>query len=148
MSLSPDGSWEVEIDDVAADPTLEPSTRVLAPGADAVERAAEAALRPRRLADFVGQPVVREQLSLVLDAARARGCAPDHLLLSGPPGLGKTTLAMIVAAELRVSLRVTSGPAIQHAGDLVPRRNPPNGAPRRRDALHGDGGLPGRRHRR
>jgi Holliday junction DNA helicase RuvB len=119
MSLSPDGSWEVEIDDVAADPTLEPSTRVLAPGADAVERAAEAALRPRRLADFVGQPVVREQLSLVLDAARARGCAPDHLLLSGPPGLGKTTLAMIVAAELRVSLRVTSGPAIQHAGDLA-----------------------------
>jgi len=88
-------------------------------GADDVERAAEAALRPRRLDEFVGQRVVREQLSLVLEAARNRGRAPDHVLLSGPPGLGKTTLAMIIAAELGVSLRVTSGPAIQHAGDLA-----------------------------
>ena len=88
-------------------------------GADALERAAEAALRPRRLADFVGQPVVREQLGLVLEAATARGVAPEHLLLSGPPGLGKTTLSMIVAAELGVPLRITSGPAIQHAGDLA-----------------------------
>ncbi|WP_456817689.1 Holliday junction branch migration DNA helicase RuvB [Cellulomonas sp. URHB0016] len=87
--------------------------------ADDVERAAEAALRPRHLDEFVGQRVVRDQLSLVLEAARARGKAPDHILLSGPPGLGKTTLAMIVAAELGVSLRVTSGPAIQHAGDLA-----------------------------
>lgn len=87
--------------------------------ADDVERAAEAALRPRRLDEFVGQRVVRDQLSLVLQAARARGRAPDHVLLSGPPGLGKTTLAMIVAAELGASLRVTSGPAIQHAGDLA-----------------------------
>jgi Holliday junction DNA helicase RuvB len=62
---------------------------------------------------------VRDQLSLVLDAAKGRGAAPDHVLLSGPPGLGKTTLAMIIAAELGVSLRVTSGPAIQHAGDLA-----------------------------
>ncbi|MFV0458150.1 MAG: Holliday junction branch migration DNA helicase RuvB [Actinomycetales bacterium] len=95
------------------------SARVVSPAADAVERAAEAALRPRRLADFVGQPTVREQLSLVLDAARARHRPPDHILLSGPPGLGKTTLAMIVAAELGSSVRVTSGPAIQHAGDLA-----------------------------
>jgi len=87
--------------------------------ADDVERAAEAALRPRSLSEFVGQRVVRDQLSLVLQAARARGKAPDHVLLSGPPGLGKTTLAMIVAAELGASLRVTSGPAIQHAGDLA-----------------------------
>ena len=85
----------------------------------ALERAAEAALRPRRLADFVGQEVVREQLSLVLDAAQARGTAPEHMLLSGPPGLGKTTLAMIIAAELGSSLRITSGPAVQHAGDLA-----------------------------
>ena len=89
------------------------------PAADDLERAAEAALRPRRLAEFVGQKVVREQLSLVLEAATARGRAPDHVLLSGPPGLGKTTLAMIIATELGTSLRVTSGPAIQHAGDLA-----------------------------
>lgn len=88
-------------------------------GADDLERAAEAALRPRRLEEFVGQRVVRDQLSLVLDAARGRGRAPDHVLLSGPPGLGKTTLAMIIAAEMGASLRVTSGPAIQHAGDLA-----------------------------
>jgi Holliday junction DNA helicase RuvB len=88
-------------------------------GADADERAVEGALRPKRLTEFVGQRVVREQLSLVLEAARGRGHAPDHILLSGPPGLGKTTLAMIVAHELEASLRVTSGPAIQHAGDLA-----------------------------
>ncbi len=93
--------------------------RVVSADAEAAERAAEAALRPDTLAEFVGQPVVREQLGLVLAAARERGHAPDHLLLSGPPGLGKTTLAMIVAAELGTSVRITSGPAIQHAGDLA-----------------------------
>ncbi|NUR63777.1 MAG: Holliday junction branch migration DNA helicase RuvB [Catenulispora sp.] len=86
---------------------------------DAEEQAAEAALRPKRLAEFVGQPKVRDQLSLVLDAARLRGAAPDHVLLSGPPGLGKTTLSMIIATELAVPIRITSGPAIQHAGDLA-----------------------------
>lgn len=95
------------------------SERIVAAGADDLERAAEAALRPRRLEEFVGQQVVRDQLSLVLQAALARGNAPEHVLLSGPPGLGKTTLAMIIAAELGASLRVTSGPAIQHAGDLA-----------------------------
>ncbi|MGC5166360.1 Holliday junction branch migration DNA helicase RuvB [Luteimicrobium sp. DT211] len=95
------------------------SERLVTSSADDVERAAEAALRPRRLDEFVGQRVVREQLSLVLEAATSRGAPPDHVLLSGPPGLGKTTLAMIVAAELGSSLRVTSGPAIQHAGDLA-----------------------------
>ena len=93
--------------------------RIVAPGSDDMERAAEAALRPKKLAEFVGQPVVRDQLSLVLDAALARGASPDHVLLAGPPGLGKTTLAMIIAAELGTSMRVTSGPAIQHAGDLA-----------------------------
>ena len=87
--------------------------------ADPDERAAEAALRPRLLAEFIGQPRVRAQLGLVLDAAKARARPPDHVLLCGPPGLGKTTLAMIIAAELGVPLRVTSGPAIQHAGDLA-----------------------------
>ncbi|MCC2592996.1 Holliday junction branch migration DNA helicase RuvB [Tessaracoccus sp. OS52] len=79
----------------------------------------ESALRPKRLADFHGQPRVRDQLGLVLEAARHRGTSPDHVLLSGPPGLGKTTLAMIMAAELDSNLRISSGPAITHAGDLA-----------------------------
>lgn len=83
------------------------------------ERALEAALRPKNLQEFVGQETVRDQLSLVLQAAIRRGSAPDHVLLSGPPGLGKTTLAMIIAAEVNGALRLTSGPAIQHAGDLA-----------------------------
>ena len=83
------------------------------------ERQVEAALRPRSLAEFIGQHRVREQLGLVLDAARGRARVPDHVLLSGSPGLGKTTLAMIIAAELEAPLRITSGPAIQHAGDLA-----------------------------
>jgi holliday junction DNA helicase RuvB len=83
------------------------------------EKQVEAALRPRTLAEFIGQARVREQLGLVLEAARGRGRVPDHVLLSGGPGLGKTTLAMIVAAELEQPLRITSGPAIQHAGDLA-----------------------------
>jgi Holliday junction DNA helicase RuvB len=92
---------------------------LLRPQADPEERAVEAALRPHTLDELVGQERVREQLSLVLSAARQRGRTPDHVLLSGPPGLGKTTLAMIIAAEMAAPLRVTSGPAIQHAGDLA-----------------------------
>ncbi|RLP11502.1 Holliday junction ATP-dependent DNA helicase RuvB [Propionibacterium australiense] len=91
----------------------------VSPQAEPAERAAEAALRPSTLAEFEGQPRVREQLGLVLAAARHRGAVPDHVLLSGPPGLGKTTLAMIIAAEMGVPLHITSGPAIQHAGDLA-----------------------------
>ncbi|EPH02743.1 Holliday junction ATP-dependent DNA helicase ruvB [Propionibacterium sp. oral taxon 192 str. F0372] len=83
------------------------------------EQSWQSALRPVRLDEFEGQPRVVDQLGLVLEAARYRGFAPDHVLLSGPPGLGKTTLAMIIATELAVPLRVTSGPAIQHAGDLA-----------------------------
>jgi Holliday junction DNA helicase RuvB len=83
------------------------------------EAAVEAALRPRSLDEVIGQDRVCEQLSLMLQAARARQRTPDHVLLSGPPGLGKTTLAMIIAAELSAPLRVTSGPAITHAGDLA-----------------------------
>ncbi|MDP3968369.1 MAG: Holliday junction branch migration DNA helicase RuvB [Nocardioides sp.] len=92
---------------------------VTAAEAEGDERAVEAALRPRTLDEVVGQERVREQLSLVLEAARGRGRAPDHVLLSGPPGLGKTTLAMIIAAEMSTPLRLTSGPAITHAGDLA-----------------------------
>ena len=98
---------------------FEPSINIVAPDAGELERAVEAALRPKRLSEFVGQSVVRNQLQLVLDAARARGASADHVLLAGPPGLGKTTLAMIIAAEMGTSLRLTSGPAIQHAGDLA-----------------------------
>lgn len=93
--------------------------RVVAPDATEIEKAAEAALRPRTLDEFIGQPAVRGQLSVVLDAARGRGETADHVLLVGPPGLGKTTLAMIIASEMGASLRLTSGPAIQHAGDLA-----------------------------
>ncbi|MEU0314649.1 Holliday junction branch migration DNA helicase RuvB [Nocardioides sp. NPDC006273] len=87
--------------------------------ADGDDRVVEAALRPKSLDELIGQQRVREQLSLVLEAARQRERAPDHVLLSGPPGLGKTTLAMIIAAEMATPLRITSGPAITHAGDLA-----------------------------
>ena len=92
---------------------------VVDPGASESERAAEAALRPSQLSEFVGQRTVREQLSLVLQAAVGRGRTPDHVLLSGPPGLGKTTLSMIIAHEVGGALRLTSGPAIQNPGDLA-----------------------------
>jgi Holliday junction DNA helicase RuvB len=95
------------------------SERVVSPLADAEDRDVEGALRPQRLDEFVGQARVREQLSLVLTGAMRRGRAPDHVLLSGPPGLGKTTIAMIIAAELGAPLRITSGPAIERAGDLA-----------------------------
>ncbi|MBO3747703.1 Holliday junction branch migration DNA helicase RuvB [Streptosporangiaceae bacterium NEAU-GS5] len=92
---------------------------LVSPDADGDERAMEAALRPRRLAEFIGQTRVREQLSLLLHGALRRGRPPDHVLMSGGPGLGKTTLAMIIAAELGAPLRVTSGPALERAGDLA-----------------------------
>jgi Holliday junction DNA helicase RuvB len=92
---------------------------VISPLADADDRLIEGALRPKRLDEFVGQGRVREQLSIVLHGAMGRGRVPDHMLLAGPPGLGKTTMAMIIAAELGAPLRITSGPAIERAGDLA-----------------------------
>lgn len=83
------------------------------------ESLGEAALRPATLSEFVGQERVKRQLGLVLDAAVARGSSAEHILLSGPPGLGKTTLAMIVASHVGAPLRISSGPTIQHAGDLA-----------------------------
>ena len=79
----------------------------------------DSSLRPKSLTEFIGQPKVRQQLELVLGGARSRGVAPDHVLLAGPPGLGKTTMAMIIAQELGSSLRMTSGPALERAGDLA-----------------------------
>ena len=81
--------------------------------------ALEASLRPSTLDDFVGQQAVRAQISLLIEAARLQNRAAEHILLAGPPGLGKTTLAMIVANERNAPLRLTSGPTIQHAGDLA-----------------------------
>ncbi len=86
---------------------------------DALERQWESALRPHRLADYVGQRNVTDNLAVFLQAAARRGDALDHVLLYGPPGLGKTTLAHIIAAELGVSLRTTAGPLIEKAGDLA-----------------------------
>jgi Holliday junction DNA helicase RuvB len=95
------------------------SERISDQGADDAERVAEIALRPKNLTEFVGQIRVKDQLDLLLSAARQRKAPADHILFSGPPGLGKTTLAMIVAAEMDCPIRITSGPAIQHAGDLA-----------------------------
>jgi holliday junction DNA helicase RuvB len=87
--------------------------------ADPIEAAEEVTLRPRRLSEFVGQPQLKEHLHILLEAARRRQQAADHLLFAGPPGLGKTSLAGIVAAELGVGMRITSGPALVRAGDLA-----------------------------
>ncbi len=92
---------------------------VISPAVQEDERQFEAALRPTRLADFAGQPHVREQLAIAIEAAKRRGEAMDHVLLCGPPGLGKTTLAGIIAQELSVALDQTAGPVLQKKLDLT-----------------------------
>ena len=93
--------------------------RIVNPVARHEEEAADRAIRPRRFAEYVGQPKVKQQLGIFVDAARARAEALDHVLIFGPPGLGKTTLAHILAEELGVALRQTSGPVLERAGDLA-----------------------------
>lgn len=99
--------------------TGEPGDREVSPAVTVGEADIDVNLRPRSLGEFIGQARVREQLHLVIEGAKNRGGTPDHILLSGPPGLGKTSLAMIIAGELGSSLRVTSGPALERAGDLA-----------------------------
>ena len=93
--------------------------RLLSPDADESDKSLEKSLRPRYLAQYIGQDKVKQELSIYIEAAKNRQEALDHVLLYGPPGLGKTTMAMVIANEMDVQIRSTSGPAIERPGDLV-----------------------------
>jgi holliday junction DNA helicase RuvB len=100
-------------------PERDMGERLVSPDISEEEQLIEGSLRPRRLSEYVGQEKIKDNLSILLEAARRRNESVDHVLLYGPPGLGKTTLCNIIAAEMGVNLRTTSGPAIEHAGDLA-----------------------------
>ena len=105
-------------DEDSGEKTIMTDQRIVSPGANDEDHQ-EVGLRPKRLEEYIGQEKVKDNLRILLDAAKLRSEALDHVLLYGPPGLGKTSLSLIIASEMRVNIRMTSGPAIEHAGDLA-----------------------------
>ena len=99
--------------------TSEPAQRAVSPEFTEDDLALDRSLRPKRLDDYLGQTKIKESLGILIQAAQGRGDVADHILFSGPPGLGKTTLATVVANELGANIKTTSGPAIERTGDLA-----------------------------
>src|SRR5690606_1247432 len=105
--------------DGGSGPPMIEHDRLVSPQAAGRDEGLDRTVRPQYLADYIGQPAVREQMDIFVSAARQRGEPPDHTLIFGPPGLGKTTLANILANEMKVSIKTTSGPVLERAGDLA-----------------------------